>query len=409
MDRKLIDYLPQILKDVEDIKELMTSEQILIIDLWNAIDNILNEAFVDYQTDYGISRWESILNINPLDTDILEDRRYRIKSKLNESLPYSKRKLIFMLNSLCGEIKYILDINTKDLVLKLRLETTSKGLLKEIRDLIDRVTPLNMILDICLLINIYIILINKNYINVNKMVNRATLQLQNYVNYKNIINRFIITNKKFRCFDDEWCFGDDNVFFNDYIDIFKFTNSMSFNDIKLINKNLINLDRIVNHNVFQLQNYIKSKEIINKIVVYTNEHYFNILKILINANIKSPITLNKIINYNAFQLQNYIRFKGITNKIIVYTNEHYINILKLLVNIHYKSSRIFIDNRIHINQIEIKNSISIKPTIKFEINTKEDFNNCIRTIEHATKYFSNDWCFGDDDAYFDNYVEREVI
>lgn len=256
-----------------------------------------------------------------------------------------------------------------------------------------------------LLINVNI----KNPIAINKMVNYAKLQLQNYVNYKNIINRFVITNKKFRCFDDEWCFGDNNVFFNDYIDIFKFKCSVSFNSITLNNKNLINLYRIVNHNVFQLQNYIKSKEITNKIVVYTNEHYFNILKILINANIKNPINLNKIINYNVFQLQNYIRFKGITNKIIVYTNEHYINIVKLLVNIHYKSSRIFIDNKININLLKVNNKINIKPTIKFEINTKEGFNNCIRTIEHETKYFDGNWCFGDDDAYFDNYVEREVI
>ena len=78
MDRNLIDYLPQVLKEVRELKLLLQSEQVEIANLWGSIDNALNDQFVIDATEYGVKRWEKILGIIPKATEPLDARKFRI-------------------------------------------------------------------------------------------------------------------------------------------------------------------------------------------------------------------------------------------------------------------------------------------------------------------------------------------
>ena len=93
MDRQIIDYLPYVLRDVVEYRQLMEAEQPELAALWAAQDKVLADQYIVTATEYGISRWEAILGIYPKDTDGLEMRRARILSMLQLKLPYTKRWL----------------------------------------------------------------------------------------------------------------------------------------------------------------------------------------------------------------------------------------------------------------------------------------------------------------------------
>ena len=155
MQRKLIDYLPGIIQELEEFKKIMTAEQKQVDDLWSFIYGILDEAFVDTAKDIGLKRWETILNITPLDTDTSEVRRMRIHARLLEDVPYTWNSFKQMLGGLCGEDGYTLELKSEEYTLIIKVALKSKELKNEVAKMAERVVPANLILDIDLKYNTY--------------------------------------------------------------------------------------------------------------------------------------------------------------------------------------------------------------------------------------------------------------
>ena len=93
MDRKLINYLPDILKNIEEFDRLMQSEQPEVEWLWSEADKYIDNSFVLTQDESTASRWERILHITSKDTDELDVRNFRIRSVMQGKLPYTFRVL----------------------------------------------------------------------------------------------------------------------------------------------------------------------------------------------------------------------------------------------------------------------------------------------------------------------------
>lgn len=155
MQRKLIDYLPSVMQELEEFKQIMTAEQKQVDELWKVIYFILNEAFLDTAEDIGLKRWETILNIIPLDTDSVEVRRMRIHGRMLEDAPYTWNSFKQMLSGLCGEDGYTLELKNKEYTLVIKVALKSKKLKDEVAKMTERVVPANLILDIDLLYNTY--------------------------------------------------------------------------------------------------------------------------------------------------------------------------------------------------------------------------------------------------------------
>lgn len=158
MQRNLIEYLPSVLQEFEEFKELFKAEQKQIDELWEVIYEILNEAFIDTAENVGLKRWETILNITPLDTDTIAVRRMRIQAKLIEDVPYTWNNFIKMLDSLCGKDGYTLELKNKEYTLVIKVALTSKKMKEEVAAMCDRVVPANLILNIDLMYNTHGIL-----------------------------------------------------------------------------------------------------------------------------------------------------------------------------------------------------------------------------------------------------------
>jgi len=55
-ERTLIEYLPHIIRDVREYKAIMNdAEQPEMVDVWQAVDDALNDQFIVDATENGVS------------------------------------------------------------------------------------------------------------------------------------------------------------------------------------------------------------------------------------------------------------------------------------------------------------------------------------------------------------------
>ena len=149
MDRLLIDYLPQVVREVREFKVLMAAQQPVVETIWAAHDDVLENQFLLSATAYGISRWERILGIFPKDTDGLEMRRARVLSILRIRLPYTVRWLRRWLTDLCGEGNFLLEVYPYTISLDLGLDNIPEAehLVTDLMALLQVAKPANMVLN----------------------------------------------------------------------------------------------------------------------------------------------------------------------------------------------------------------------------------------------------------------------
>ena len=148
-------YLPQIFKQVEEIKAIAHVETPILEGLWQAIEDILNDQFIVIATDSGLSRQEKMLKLNVPATDTIETRRFRLLSRYQEQAPYTNKVLKRLLDSLLGEGKYYYERNVAEKWLTVKLELTVKGQFEAVELMLERITPQNMILTVELRYNQY--------------------------------------------------------------------------------------------------------------------------------------------------------------------------------------------------------------------------------------------------------------
>lgn len=155
LDRQLIDYLPEVLKRVRELKAVVEAEQPEIINLWTALENALNDQFVSDATINGVKRYEKILKVTPKATENIEERKFRIITRLNEQLPYTITSLKHQLEALCGAEGdgFSIELNTSIYTLKVRIALASKNNYGEVESLLERIVPANIIIDVSLKYN----------------------------------------------------------------------------------------------------------------------------------------------------------------------------------------------------------------------------------------------------------------
>lgn len=153
MDRKLTNYLPYVVRDYAEFQGITGAEQPEFETAWAAADDLLANQFIKTAGNLGLSRWEKILGITPKGTDTLDDRRFRIFTRINEELPYTLPQLRNILEILCGSKNYAVEVmeGTYELIVKIGIEAKSN--FNDVASLLDRVIPQNMIVNLLQLYN----------------------------------------------------------------------------------------------------------------------------------------------------------------------------------------------------------------------------------------------------------------
>lgn len=153
MDRQLLDALPPALRPVREYQAIMASEQMECEALYRAQQDTLNNLFPQTAGDYGLGRWERMLNITPRGTDTLDDRRFRVLSRLSEQIPYTITALRQQLSMLCGPDGYTAQVDPPACLLTVRVALTAKKAFADVGALLRRVAPANLVIDLSLLYN----------------------------------------------------------------------------------------------------------------------------------------------------------------------------------------------------------------------------------------------------------------
>lgn len=115
--------------------------------LWEKIYGLVDEYFVKTATEYGVSRMEKILNLVPLVSDTLEQRKDRLIWKMNLKLPYTMRFLKNILASMVGEENRQVEHDNDTQVLTVRIKDSSRDMTQLRKDL-EKIIPQNLILNL---------------------------------------------------------------------------------------------------------------------------------------------------------------------------------------------------------------------------------------------------------------------
>lgn len=156
LDRNMIDYIQPVLQEIREYKALMNTEQVEFENGWTASEDVLKNMFIADMGESGILRWENILRITPKTTDNLADRRFRITTRLTEDLPYTMTKLIQQLEILCGADGYTLTLGHLNYLITIRVEIAASKQFEDVKTLVERMLPANLVLDIDVLYNQHI-------------------------------------------------------------------------------------------------------------------------------------------------------------------------------------------------------------------------------------------------------------
>lgn len=120
MDRKLLDYLPPVLREVMEFKAINAANEPETSLAWDALTMVLANQFLETADARGVSVWEQELKIFPKDTDTLELRKARVKAKWNLALPYTMPWLKSWLTGVFGADKH--EERVEDYTLTIRLK-----------------------------------------------------------------------------------------------------------------------------------------------------------------------------------------------------------------------------------------------------------------------------------------------
>lgn len=152
MERKIIDYLPDVVRGYDEFAGIAAGQQAEFEKAWDKADSLLADQFILTARESGISRWEKILGIAPKGTDTPDDRRFRVLTRLNEELPYTLPKLREMLKNLCGG-NFTAELT--DYTLSVKLGLAAKSNYSDVVTLLERILPANILAEVSLLYNRY--------------------------------------------------------------------------------------------------------------------------------------------------------------------------------------------------------------------------------------------------------------
>lgn len=146
-ERKLIDYLPNVIREVKEYKAILNDgEEAEVISLWNSLDNAFKDQFIQDATEYGISRWEKLLAITPKATATLDERRFTVLTKINEQLPFTMVNLKEQLRALCGDDGYSVNLDSASYTLYVEIGLEAQSKYDDVELLLKRVVPANLVI-----------------------------------------------------------------------------------------------------------------------------------------------------------------------------------------------------------------------------------------------------------------------
>ena len=144
---QLIDYIPEFVHITKEFEKLFNALQPEVNNLFEEAENRLIDMFVLGCGEYATQRYEKIVGIVPKLTDSLEKRQIDILAIYNEVPPFTYERLEEMLTAIVGVNGFKMYLDIPKYYLKIILKRDKLPFVTEINDMLERIVPVNIILD----------------------------------------------------------------------------------------------------------------------------------------------------------------------------------------------------------------------------------------------------------------------
>lgn len=143
-----IKYLPELLQPIQDFQGLNDAYKAELKDLYEACAALFDDQFISTASETILAKWENHLGILPNATDTLDERRFRILAKINETPPYTERYLKNKLVELCSDGEFELEIDIPNYTVRVGVTVNSLANTGTINAWLRELLPANLLLSV---------------------------------------------------------------------------------------------------------------------------------------------------------------------------------------------------------------------------------------------------------------------
>lgn len=143
--------IPQALSGIPDLEQLYEAIDDQMETLNDEVAQLDEDTFFDSMSEYRVKRWENMIDLTPGQNDSLDDRRFRIQSRVVDKLPYSYRIILSDLHALDPEAQ--MEIDWEHLNVKVYMALSSQSMVADVEELLEKKLPLNLTYEIIIVYN----------------------------------------------------------------------------------------------------------------------------------------------------------------------------------------------------------------------------------------------------------------
>ena len=143
----LLSYLPPFMREYREMKYIMSAENPELQLLNDNSETLMDNQFIVSCNEQGISRFEKMLNIEPLPSDSLQTRIGRVWAKWIDTIPYTIKALKNKLDVLAGEGTHTEVVDYNNYTLSVKIDIESSNVFKAVNELLEDIIPMNMTFD----------------------------------------------------------------------------------------------------------------------------------------------------------------------------------------------------------------------------------------------------------------------
>lgn len=147
------DYWIKLLQDIPEMQAIGSTEDDELALVHGEVTKVLDDQFIETATISGIARWESLLAIQPFADDTTETRRFRIRTKWANLLPYTYRQLEKRVAQIVGADGYEITLNAGAYTLLVLVNLGNKRMLADAAEVVNAMAPANLVVTVDLRYN----------------------------------------------------------------------------------------------------------------------------------------------------------------------------------------------------------------------------------------------------------------
>lgn len=142
----LVSYLPPFVAEYKETNLTLTAENPEFVLVWEAADRALKNEFIETADEYGISRFEKILHIFPMENETLESRKARVMAKWFMHLPYTQRMLVKNLAMICrdNDFRMYYQRGMYEIKIQVLIEPETELLIEQVQQMLENFLPVNI-------------------------------------------------------------------------------------------------------------------------------------------------------------------------------------------------------------------------------------------------------------------------